>query len=88
MQYTDYNDYERRIKLIREVAGFHPELMGALPDGDRGLLETYFLDCGRAPDLAEYRRRLIKRHPNIERQANRAYERFLVEAGMPEMLAG
>lgn len=86
MEYRDQNDYERRIAVIHEIASQHPELLKALTNEDRDLLEAYFLNAWSAPDRAEYRRQLLKKMPTTELAANTAYERFLAEAGLPGAL--
>ena len=86
MEYTDPNEYQRRIQVLREIENQHPQLLHALRPRDRGVLEAYFRAAAAAPDAEEYRRDLIKRQPRIELQANKAYERVLAEAGLPETL--
>lgn len=86
MQYTDTNEYLRRILMLEEVVQHHPEIMEAVTDGDRVMLQRYFLGATAAVDVTEYRRQVIKSDPKIEIQANKAYERFMAEAGMSETL--
>ncbi len=86
MEYSSQGDYERRIAIVHEITTQHPKLMRALTDHDRELLERYFLAAWDKKDRAGYRNRLLKRQPTIELQANKAYERFLAEAGLPETL--
>jgi hypothetical protein len=86
MEYTDQNEYQRRIEVLHEIAGQHPDLLRTLRDEDRQVLDEYFEGAARAASPTEYRRELLKRHPTIELQANKAYERFLAEAGLPETL--
>ena len=86
MEYTDQNEYERRIGVIADITRRHPGLLQAVMGRDRSVLERYFLSAATAPDRAEYRAEQIKRDPTLELRANRAYERFLAEAGLPEAL--
>ena len=86
MEYRDQNEYTHRVDVIHEIAIQHPKLLKALTVEDRESLEAYFLDAWRQKDRAEYRRHLIKETPTIELAANKAYERFLAEAGLPETL--
>lgn len=86
MQYTDTNEYLRRILMLEEVMQLHSEIMGAVTEGDRVVLQRYFLGASAAEDVTEYRRQVIKSDPKIEIQANKAYERFMAEAGMSETL--
>jgi hypothetical protein len=86
MQYTDQNEYHRRIDILREVMDRHPDLVRTLSDANRGVLQDYFLSAAQADDPDSYRVEILKKHPNLERQANKAYERFLAEAGLPETL--
>lgn len=86
MQYTDTNEYLRRILVLKEVVQLHPEIIDAVTEGDRVMLQRYFLGAAAADDVTEYRRQVIKSDPKIEIQANKAYERFMAEAGMSETL--
>ncbi len=86
MEYRDQNEYERRIEIIHEIATQHPELLKSITAEDREQLQKYFLDARKQPKRTEYRHNLIKETPTIELSANKAYERFLAEAGLPETL--
>jgi hypothetical protein len=86
MQYTDTNEYLRRILVLEEVMQHHPEILRAVTDDDRLILQRYFLGGSAATDVIEYRRQVIKSYPKIEIQANKAYERFMSEAGLSESL--
>jgi hypothetical protein len=86
MQYTDTNEYLRRILMLEEVMQLHPEVMKAVTDPDRQLLQRYFLSAAESDDVTEYRRQVIKSDARVEVQANKAYERFMAEAGMSETL--
>ena len=83
MKYIDINDYRRRSQQLCELVKHHPELMAAALPADRALLETYFMGAIQADNMAEYRRQQTKLDPTIELQANRAFERFMAEAGVP-----
>ena len=86
MQYTDTNEYLRRILMLKEVMRLHPAVMVAVTDSDRQVLQRYFLGGSEVEDATEYRRQVIKSDHKIEIQANKAYERFMAEAGMSEAL--
>lgn len=86
MEYTDTNLYLRRILMLEEVTRHHPEVLKAVTDADREVLQRYFLGASVADDVDEHRRQVIKADHRIEIQANKAYERFMAEAGMPEAL--
>lgn len=86
MQYTDTNEYLRRILMLKEVMRLQPEVMKAVTEINRQILERYFLGAPAAQEVTEYRRQVIKSDHRIEIQANKAYERFMAEAGMSEAL--
>lgn len=86
MQYTDPNEFQRRMIMLEEVMRLHPEVLKAVKDDDRSVLQRYFLEALQADDITEYRQEVIKSNPKIEIQANKAYERFMAEAGMSETL--
>jgi len=86
MEYQDNNEYQRRVDVVGEIVAQHPELLKAMTASDRELLEQYFLDAQSMANMAEYRVGILKDNPDLELQANKAYERFLAEAGIPEML--
>jgi hypothetical protein len=86
MNYTDQNEYHRRINVLQEVMTQHPELMKTLSEADRASIKEYFLDAAASADAHEYRVNLLKAQPMLEIRANKAYERFLAEAGLPETL--
>ncbi len=86
MQYTDPNEFQRRMNMLEEVILLHPEVLKAVTEDDRSVLQRYFLDALQAQDITEYRQQVINSNPKIEIQANKAYERFMAEAGLPETL--
>ena len=86
MIYIDPNEYQRRAFMLEEVMRLHPTVMKAVTDTDRDLLDRYFLRANGAADATEYRQAVIKADPKIELSANRAFERFMAEAGMSETL--
>jgi hypothetical protein len=86
MQYIDINQYRRTISLIDEILAQHPKFFDQLNPTERDMLSQYYF-AGRSvdvDDIEEYRTKLIQRSPEIELVANKAFDRLLAVAGVPE----
>ncbi|MEV0537067.1 hypothetical protein [Kitasatospora sp. NPDC050463] len=64
-------EYSDTVSLLEELLEFHPEFLDGLSADDLSALSTYYF-AGRpvdVPDVLEYRRKALTRHPELERQA-------------------
>ncbi len=86
MEYLDQTDYEERAARVNELLTRQGSRLADLPAVDRNYLNRYFIGSLRAPDRTRYRNDQIKLEPNMEMQANKAYERLLAELELPESL--
>lgn len=88
MQYLDQNEYVRRIKLVKALLAQRPKLKAEIGTEDREVLADYYF-AGRSADgvdLTEYRSHRLQRRTTVELEADKAFERLMAKAGLPENL--
>jgi hypothetical protein len=86
MEYLDQTDYEQRATCVRDLMARQSNRLGALSATDKDYLDRYFIGSLTAADRTRYRKDRLKLDPNMEAQANRAYERLLAELDLPASL--
>lgn len=71
--------YEEQISFCECMSDFNPDCLEVFQGKDRKVFAKYFFpDWSSVKNFQEYYKRLIKEDPQIERQANRLLEKFLI----------